>query len=60
MKQSAELRELTLSLYRAMQQANMGFIGDQFSQEEGVLVIGTDPDEWWLGYEDIRRVSAQY
>jgi ketosteroid isomerase-like protein len=59
MEQSAELRELTSGFYRAMQRADMSFIGAQFSQEEGVLVIGTDPEEWWVGYETITRVFEE-
>ncbi|MCB9423165.1 MAG: nuclear transport factor 2 family protein [Ardenticatenaceae bacterium] len=54
MKPSAELREHILSLInRSSEKEDKSSQSSPFSQEEGVLVIGTDPDEWWAGYEVI-------
>jgi ketosteroid isomerase-like protein len=30
------------------------------SKEPGALAIGTDPDEWWEGYEPIARVTESF
>ena len=51
MKPSTELRELTLHLYEKMFDAS--FLENLISQQAGVLVIGTDPDEWWADYDTI-------
>ena len=56
MKESAELKELTSQLYKAMETGDMAFFGDHVSQEQGTLVIGTDPEEWWVGYDVIKKV----
>jgi len=56
MEQSNELRELTLRFYKAMENADSTFFEDIFSQEEGVLVIGSDPAEWWAGHATIVRI----
>lgn len=54
MKPSDELREHVLRL--SQQDSDTAEkSGSPFSQEEGVLVIGTDPDEWWTGYENITK-----
>jgi hypothetical protein len=50
MEQSAELRERTLDFYRAMETADTSFIETFFSQEEEVLNLGSDPEEWLVGH----------
>jgi hypothetical protein len=58
MKPSAELREHILSLFKQFKEAvDNGSQGSPFSQEEGVLAIGTDPNEWWASYEVIMKAS---
>jgi hypothetical protein len=51
MEPSAELRDLTLRLYRAVERGDAAFLERHVSRQEGVLLIGTDPDEWWEGLE---------
>jgi hypothetical protein len=58
MNESAELIELTGQLHNAMETADMAFFGDRLSQGQGTLVIGTDPEEWWVGYDIIKKVFA--
>jgi hypothetical protein len=55
MEKSGELREFVLSIYKAMQSSDLGFWERHLSQEAGVLVIGSDPTEWWDGYSAILK-----
>ena len=50
MRQSKELRDFMLRFYRS--ESARGF----FSNASGVLFIGTDPAEWWAGFETIDRM----
>jgi ketosteroid isomerase-like protein len=45
-----------LRSYEAFAKADTSFIEDFVSRQEGVLIIGTDPNEWWPGYDTIKRV----
>lgn len=56
MEQSTELRDLTLRWMEAWSNGDLGFFERHFSRQDGVLVIGTDPEEWWVGYETIIEV----
>ncbi len=56
MNQSAELRDLVLRTYAALASGDTTFYDRHLSHEEGVLIIGTDPHEWWAGHETINRV----
>jgi ketosteroid isomerase-like protein len=56
MKRSEELKSVVLRMYDGFSSGDVNGILDLFSHQDGVLSIGTDPDEWWLGYETIARV----
>ena len=58
MEKSPELKALLLSLYDAFTEGDTDFIKNVTSRREGVLMIGTDPNEWWANYETIIRVNA--
>ncbi|MBI4787203.1 MAG: nuclear transport factor 2 family protein [Chloroflexi bacterium] len=58
MQQSNEIRELTLALYRAMSSGDADAINRMLSREPGLTTIGTDPKEWWTGYETTAQVFA--
>jgi hypothetical protein len=47
MKASAELKNLYLRLLEAYNTGDERFMEDFTARQEGMLVIGTDPDEWW-------------
>jgi hypothetical protein len=47
MKPSNEVRNAVLGLYESMGMGDVGAIERLFSCQSGVLVIGTDPNEWW-------------
>ena len=56
METSAELRELTLRCYAALSRGDIAFFEQHFSRHDGVLAIGTDPQEWWAGHATITKV----
>ncbi|WP_028315415.1 nuclear transport factor 2 family protein [Desulfatibacillum aliphaticivorans] len=56
MEQSAELKDLYVKICEAQAIGDYAFFQEMFSQEEGALAIGTDPSEWWIGYEAITKV----
>jgi hypothetical protein len=56
MEQSTELKELYLRICEAQSSGDHSFFERYFSQKEGVLAIGTDPTEWWVGYATITSV----
>jgi adenylate cyclase len=51
MEQSDELRDLTLRFYEAVNAGDLSFVERHVSRQEGAVFVGTDPDEWWEGYE---------
>ena len=56
MEASAELKELTLRFYAALSSGDIAFFEQHFSHQDGVLAIGTDPQEWWAGHATIAKV----
>lgn len=56
MEQSPELKDLTLRSYEALSGGDFSFFERYLSQQDGVLAIGTDPNEWWEGYATISKV----
>jgi hypothetical protein len=56
MEQSTELKDFTLRMYKALSGGDFSFFERYHSQQEGVLSIGTDPNEWWEGYPTIAKV----
>jgi ketosteroid isomerase-like protein len=56
MNQSMELRDLVLRTYEAIANGDTTFYDRHLSRQEGVLIIGSDPNEWWSGYETISQV----
>lgn len=57
MEKSSELKALCLSWYEAFEQGDIDFIKNFTSRREGVLMIGTDPNEWWADYDTIITVN---
>ena len=56
MNQSSELRDLVLSAYAATACGDANFYDHHLSRGEGVLIIGSDPNEWWSGFDTITEV----
>ena len=55
MDKSVEIENIVLVLYESMSKGDIGALEDMFSWQYGVLVIGSDPAEWWAGHETILR-----
>lgn len=51
MERSTELEALTSRLYEAVSAADIGFVESLLSRDAGVLMIGTNPEEWWQGHD---------
>ena len=56
MEKSTEIRDFVLSSYKSMLDGDVLFGEHHMSQRGDVLVIGTDPNEWWEGYETVLEV----
>ena len=60
MEHSDELRDLTLRLYEAEASGDLSFIERHFSRREGAVYVGSDPNEWWEGFEAfVQAMRAQ-
>ena len=55
MEQSDELRDLTKRFYEATATGDLSFFDRHVSHQEGVVFVGTDPDEWWESFEALRE-----
>jgi ketosteroid isomerase-like protein len=55
-QRSQELLDLLAAFYRAAQASDMDALERLISHSGSALMIGSDPQEWWSGYDDIRRV----
>ncbi len=53
MKSSDEVKNAVLRLYEAVSAGDVGELVLLFSRENGLLVIGSDPTEWWADYDTI-------
>ena len=51
MERSDELRDLTLRIYEATATGDLSFVERHVSRQEGAVFVGTDPNEWWEGFE---------
>lgn len=61
MESSTELRDLMLRFYQALTAGDTSFAEQFISHQPGVLNIGTDPKEWWAGYDTFVQVAkAQF
>lgn len=56
MKPSEELKDVTLRIYEALAARDTEALINMYSRQDGVLLIGTDPDEWWVGHETLQRL----
>jgi hypothetical protein len=56
MQRSQDLVDLLTEFYRAAQTSDTSALERLISHSDAALMIGTDPKEWWSGYDDILRV----
>ena len=55
MEHSDELRDLTLRFYEAAATGDLYFFEQHVSRQDRAVFIGTDPNEWWEGFEAFRE-----
>lgn len=61
MEPSVELKNVRLRFYESESVGDGSALEHLISRHEGVVAIGTDPNEWWAGYDTIHRVpEAQF
>lgn len=56
MERSPELKELMLRFYDAVSAGDLSFMDRWVSSQPEVLLIGTDPNEWWTDLAVAREV----
>ena len=60
MEHSDELKDLTLRFYEALTTGDLSFLERHVSRQEGTVFVGTDPNEWWEGFEAfVEAIRAQ-
>jgi len=55
MLRSEELKDLLLDLYQASAAGNQSFFEGLISNDDDVITIGSEPEEYWQGYSTILR-----
>ena len=61
MGESAEIRSVAMHYFDAICRGDTSYLEQFVSREDGTLLIGTDPNEWWAGHERIVSVwRAQF
>jgi hypothetical protein len=53
MNPSQEGKQAITALYEAIGTADIAAIDRLFSDHAATLIIGSDPEEWWKGHNDI-------
>ncbi len=56
MQKSDEIKTAMQQIYQAMSKGDVDAVEKEISREKGTLIIGSDPKEWWAGFEEIHRV----
>ena len=56
MEDVADLRKAMLGFYDALTRGDADLLEQLISRQDGVLGIGTDPDEWWVGHAKLRDI----
>lgn len=56
MESSNELKDLALEAYAALGRGDSAFFEACFARHASLVAIGTDPQEWWAGYDNVIRV----
>ena len=58
MERSRELRALVIAMYEEFAACDPALL-EIFADDDGVVAIGTDPQEWWLGGPLVKAVFKQ-
>jgi ribulose-5-phosphate 4-epimerase/fuculose-1-phosphate aldolase len=57
MEQAPELKEILQHFYQGFASGDPSAFERLMSRHEGILAIGTDPNEWWDNLETLTRVT---
>ena len=57
MKESIEIKNLIIEGQKAFESGDSKYWMNFLAQQEGTVIIGTDPNEWYRGYENIIKVK---
>ncbi len=61
MEESAEIRSVAMHYFDAISQGDLSYLERFISRDDSTLLIGTDPNEWWVGYDTIMGIwKAQF
>jgi hypothetical protein len=55
-ERSPEVEGFTRTLYDALRSADAAKVAQHFSSAQGVTLIGSDPDELWVGHDTISEI----
>ena len=58
MERSDALKEVYSNFCRVLAGGDMAGLGQMLSRQDGLIVLGTDPQERWEGYETVMHVFA--
>jgi adenylate cyclase len=56
MQRSPEIESRTREYYDALSRADAEAVAGFFTSRDGVTLIGTDPEEWWVGHSTIAKI----
>jgi len=56
MSDAENVKSFIERFYQQIAEADGSVLDSVLSHDDGALMIGTDPNEWWSGFETIRRV----
>ena len=56
MERSTAIEARTREVYAALQSGDGAAVSRLYSNQDGVLLIGTDPEEWWRGHDTIAKI----
>ena len=59
MEQSPDLKDVMLRYYEAVSQGDAAFMDRILSSQREVLIIGTDPNEWWTDPATINQTLKE-
>ncbi|KKN34275.1 hypothetical protein LCGC14_0795320 [marine sediment metagenome] len=56
MEKSDEIQKIVLEFHKAMENADETFFSQMLSQKDGLVMIGSDPEEWLTGHANIVKI----
>lgn len=56
MQRSNEVEELLREVYEAMRRGDANAIAERVVRSNDMVWIGTDPQEWWTGFDRVSRI----